>query len=140
MIPHNFMLPPRDTEALIRDTWSQYHELRAAGPYLMVRTWEIPDRIGRIYLPDESRRFYKGLPHLRLVRATVVSVPRAFRQTYGEGEFVAFPQTFFTRLATMTDGTFLGLVRAQFVHGKVMLDRDAELEIQAVREGRACAA
>jgi len=140
MTPHDYMVPPKDPRALLEDTWNQYHRLRATGPRIIVRTWEIPEKIGHIVIPATSRRFYQGLPHTKLVKATVLSVPTAYRHTYTEGQYVAFSQTFFARLATMVDGTFVGVVHAKYLLGEAVLDRGAEAEIDWIRNGHACAA
>lgn len=106
------------------------------GPRVWVRTWRIPEKIGRIYVPEILRNVYKGLPHSKLVRATVLRAGHG----YEIGDFVCFPQTFFTRMNFMVDGTLVGFVHPKYMHGRLVLEeRDFE-HLREVEEGRACAA
>lgn len=117
--PHDLMVPPENPMAFVEAVW---HELgvgsyRAVNDRVIVRTWPIPEKIGSIWLPDTARSFYKGLPHSKLVRATVLAVPRGIALTVGAA--VAFPQTFFIKLHRLVDDTFVGAVHAKYLHGQV---------------------
>lgn len=128
------MIPPLDPEALVRATWEELGlRVTSSGPTprVWVRTWEIPEKIGSIYLPDSLRTVYKGLPHSKLVRATVLLGNRG--GIYRPGEFVCFPQTFFARYKYMVDGTLVGFVHPKYIHGKIELQ---EIDLRAIREAR----
>lgn len=133
------MLPPTDPAALIQATWDELgHTVRSSGPRVFVRTWVIPLKIGRIYIPDQLRSVYKGLPHSKLMRATVLAVPAG--SPLRPGDFVCFPQTFFIRTKFMIDGTLMGCVHPKYLHGRIQLEGSDLDAIREVEEGRACAA
>jgi hypothetical protein len=132
------MVPPKSVPELLEDTWHQIgHKVIPHGPRVYVRTWRIPERIGHIYIPPKLLSIYKGLPHSKLVRATVVAVPPTGR-TYGlqVGDFIVFPQTFFARYRYMTDDTLLGYLHPMFVHGKVTLEEADLQRVIDTEEGR----
>jgi len=136
--PHDMMLPPVDSQALVEATWDELGlKVHTMGPRLWVRTWRIPEKIGRIYIPDANRSIYKGLPHSKLVRATVLAVPRG--SDLKVGDFVCFPQTFFARHAFMVDGTLTGFLNPKYLHGKITLEPSDFEALREVEEGRACA-
>lgn len=116
------MIPPAGTPAeQLAETWDEIQgRITVPKGLVLVRTWPFAERIGRIWLPPEQRKFYKGLPHSKIVKATVHAVgPEA---PIVVGSSVAFPQTFFMRYRKMIDGTFLGWVRWQFIHGNITLE------------------
>lgn len=126
MTPHDLMIPPENPEAFVEAMWhelgvTRYH---AMNHRVIVRTWRIPEKIGSIWLPDRSRSFYKGLPHSKLVRATVAAAPAGSGLVVGEA--VCFPQTFFIRFQHLLDGTLLGAVHAKYLHGRMRLDESEE--------------
>lgn len=124
MVPHDLMVPPRDADAYVAEAW---HELgceryRAMAPRVLLRTWRIAEKIGRIWLPDSVRTFYKGLPHGKLVRATVLAGPRG--SGLQPGDAVCFPQTFFIRLHKLMDDTLVGAVLTKYLHGRIVLTEE----------------
>lgn len=126
MTPHDLMIPPENPEAFVESTW---HELgvqryRAMNHRVIVRTWRIPEKIGSIRLPDRARSFYKGLPHSKLVRATVLAAPVGSGLKVGEA--VCFPQTFFIRFQRLTDETLVGAVHTKYLHGRFLVEPPSE--------------
>lgn len=137
--PHDMMLPPSDPHALVEATWDELgSRIRPLPPRVYVRTWEIPEKIGHIIIPPRFRSFYRGLPHSKFVRATVIAAPPGC--PLQPGDFCGFPQTFFARYKNMVDGTLLGYLDWRFVHGRLVLTPEDAAWIQSVREGIPCAA
>lgn len=71
---------------------------------------------GLLWLPPEMTKFYYFVPHLRLVRATVVAVgPDA--PWFRVGDRIGFARTWFARFAFLGDECMLGFLDATKVAG-----------------------
>lgn len=131
------MVPPADALASVQATWDELgRTIQPHGPRVWLRTWLIPQKIGRIFVPEILRNVYRGLPHSKLVRATVLRDGNGYKA----GDFVCFPQTFFSRMNYMLDGTLVGFVHPKYIHGRIQLDEGDYQQLREVEEGRACAA
>ena len=74
-------------------------------------------KVGSIFLPVKLTGFYGELPHLVLVRATVLSVgPQV--TNLKPGDRVAFPRTYFTRWKQLEPDVMVGWIEVSNISGK----------------------
>lgn len=94
---------------VVQQTWADLgiSGVKALGRSVFVRTDKPEDRVGMIWLPPSAVDPYKGMPHQKLINATVLS---AGPKTNGlvPGNRVTFQRLYFTRWKDMGDGTLVG--------------------------------
>jgi hypothetical protein len=84
-------------------------------------------KVGSLFLPLKATTFYGDLPHLVMVRATVLSAgPKA--QGLNPGDRVTFPRTYFIRWRELEPDVMLGWVDVSQVSGFFNTDDEAEDE------------
>lgn len=89
-------------------------------------------KVGSLYLPMKATTFYGDLPHLVMVRATVLS---AGTKAHGlnVGDRVTFPRTYFIRWRELEPDVMLGWVEKSQVSGLfTTADEDGEMLQAAV--------
>jgi hypothetical protein len=100
--------------------------VQAMGSRVFVVTDLPATKVGSLYLPVKATTFYGGLPHLVLVRATVLSVGPLV-QGVAVGDRVTFPRTYFARWKPIETDVMLGWVDVSQVAGRFTEDDEQEV-------------
>jgi hypothetical protein len=108
-----------ETKKLIAETWDVLgvKGVRPLGRTLFVRTEAPPQKTesGLLWLPPKVASFYGGLPHQRLVIATVLSAgPKAFVQA---GDRVCFMRLHFARWHGLGEDQYVGWIDESQIFG-----------------------
>jgi hypothetical protein len=84
---------------LVERTWAELgFRIQAPRFLVWVRTLPVEQKQGLIWLPPKQSSFWGGLPHLRTVRAVVLSAgPAGLAKTLRPGDVVAFSRGHFNR-------------------------------------------
>ena len=109
------------------EVWSKLgFSFRPLGSKVCVVTDPPELKVGSLFLPMSQTSFYSDLPHLKLVRCSVLSVgPKAKGIT--PGARITFQRTCFIRLYHLEPQVLVGLVDASQVYGRFTTD-DEEAE------------
>lgn len=101
---------------LVERTWAEVgYRIRPLRFLVFVRTEPPEKKVGSLFLIDKDASFYGGLPHQRLVRATVLSAGPAANVKVGER--VCFTRLHFARYKTLEDGTHVGWISSNEIAG-----------------------
>ena len=95
----------------VNRTWNELgKKIRALGYKVAVRT-DLPEikSAGGIFYPPQESSFYSGPMHLRLVRATTLSVGESASDLV-QGERVCFQRKYFVRTHELKDGSMVGFI------------------------------
>jgi len=125
-------------EALVADTWDELgYSIRATGWKVWVRTLPWPRKIGLIHLPVKQASFHGELPHLRTVRAVVLSAgPKGHAEELQAGDLITFKRLEFGYMFKLEprkelgdayghDEEFVGFIDSNHIVGVVEEDIDA---------------
>jgi|WetSurMetagenome_2_1015567.scaffolds.fasta_scaffold07491_2 hypothetical protein len=88
---------------LVERTWAELgFRIQAPRFLVWVRTLPVEQKRGLIWLPPKMASFYGELPHLRTVRAVVLSAgPRGLAKSLKPGDVIAFSRGVFSRFFQM---------------------------------------
>lgn len=110
-------------------------KIRPLGNKLCVVTDAPELKVGGLYLPMSQTSFYSDLPHLKLVRCTVLSVGSKV-QGVAPGDRVTFQRTCFIRLFYLESEVLVGMTDASQLYGRFTTD-DEEAEAATWLQPRA---
>jgi len=115
----------------VSDVWRQLgFRIQATKGRLFVVTDLPAKKVGSLYLPVKATTFYGDLPHLVMVRATVLSAgPNA--QGLHPGDRVTFPRTYFIRWRELEPDVMLGWVEKSQVAGLFTTADEDQLQASA---------
>lgn len=104
------------------EVWSRLgHRVQATAGRVFVVTDLPAKKVGSLFLPMKATTFYGDLPHLVMVRATVLSAgPKA--QGLNPGDRVTFPRTYFIRWRELEPDVMIGWVSHSQVAGTFTLE------------------
>lgn len=107
-----------NSEELIKATFAEIgiKGIRVPRWLILVRTEPLEQKTpGGLWLPPKLTNFYGELPHLRpLVGLVLAAGPKAYVKV---GDRVAFQRLHFQRWCQMQDGTFVGWIDYNQLHG-----------------------
>jgi hypothetical protein len=99
------------------EVWARLgHRVQATAGRVFVVTDLPAKKVGSLFLPMKATTFYGELPHLVMVRATVLSAgPKV--QGLNPGDRVTFPRTYFIRWRELEPDVMLGWVDRSQISG-----------------------
>ena len=102
---------------VVADTWEELgRRFRPLHKGLFVRTDPMAIRTaGGLFLTGEESAFHKGMGHNKVIKATILSVAKDVPMK--EGERVCFQRLHFTWIWRLRDGTYVGIIRDDFLIG-----------------------
>lgn len=97
------------TMEVVEKTWAEVGcKVRPIRRWVMVRTLPVEQKIGSLYVTPKESSFYGVLPHMRNVRAIVLSAgDKAFVKP---GEEVVFSRLHFALWKNLEDGCKVGWI------------------------------
>lgn len=98
--------------------------VRATGSKVFVVTDLPAKKVGSLWLPVKLTSFYGDLPHLVVVKATVLSVGPKVRGIK-EGARVAFPRTYFAKWKELEPDVMVGWIEAANLSGFIAEEDEA---------------
>jgi hypothetical protein len=129
---------------LVERTWAELgFRIQAPRFLVWVRTLPVEQKRGLLWLPPKHASFWGVLPHLRTVRAVVLSAgPRGLAKAMKPGDVIAFSRGHFNRFFQMqptevtesgTSEEFVGVIDSNDIFG--FSDEYAESEEVHVEQG-----
>jgi len=116
---------------IVEQTWAELgYRVRPLRYWAFVRT-EQPHRRteGGIWLSPKEQTFYGGMPHRRIIKATVCAVGPTVVEV-AVGDRVCFQRLHFSKRERMADGTYFGWVDSNQLLGYPEDDEDEERWLQ----------